>query len=234
LHRGLRAEDPDVARSRREWIYEAGIDIEGDTGNTEKSSIGVDLQAELKSPDDTLAFFFEYEQAEEEGNKTDDRIAGGGSYESFFSEVLGWYARTELEQDRMDNIDLRSTTGAGLSYRLINKPKQSLIARTGLGYKYTSFSDNIENESSATIDLGLNHSYEHKDWFLIETEITFVPQIDKFSTYRIEHDTGLVIPVGNSGNWKLRMGIENEYQSQPATDNKLDTSYYTRMIYSWK
>lgn len=228
------SEDPEVVRNRRQWRYEAGLDIAGKTGNTEKFRVGAHLDAELKGPNDTLAFFFEYEQAEEEGTKTDDRIAGGASYESFFSDILGWYVRTELEQDRTDNVDFRSINGAGLSYRLINKPNQTFVARTGLGYKYTGFSNDIENESSATIDFGLNHFYEFKDWFQIETDITYVPQTDDFSNYRVEHDTGLVIPIGNSGNWKLRMGVENEYDSEPATSNKLDTSYYTRMIYSWR
>jgi hypothetical protein len=29
------------------------------------------------------------------------------------------------------------------------------------------------------------------------------------------------------------MGVKNEYDSDTPADEKLDTSYYTRMIYSW-
>jgi cell division septation protein DedD len=228
------AEDPEVVRNRSEWRYDAAVDIAGKSGNTDKFNTGVDLKAELKGPNDTLAFFFEYDQAEEEGNKTEDNIGGGVSFESFFSGDLGWYARTKLSQDKIDEIDLRSTSGAGLSYRLINESNQTLIARAGVGYEHTSFSNNIEDASSATIDFGLDHTYEHKDWFVIDTNITFVPQTDDFGNYRVEHDTGIEVPIGSSGNWKIRMGVENEYESEPVTDENLDTSYYTRMIYSWR
>ncbi|MFW6217793.1 MAG: DUF481 domain-containing protein [Verrucomicrobiota bacterium] len=96
------AEDPEVVRNRREWRYDASLDLTGRSGNTDKFAFGAGLNAQLKGPDDTLAFFFEYEQADTEGEKTEDRTAGGASYESFFSRIVGWYARTELEQDRID------------------------------------------------------------------------------------------------------------------------------------
>lgn len=229
------SEDPEVARNRRDWRYDAHLDLTGRDGNTDKFSLGTGLEAELKGPNDTLAFFFVYEQAEEEDIKTEDRAAGGASYESFFSKILGWYARTELETDAIDNVKLRSTSAGGLSYRLINKDKQSLVLRSGLGYRYTAFDDNdTDDESSATIDFGLAHSYEYKDFFVMENDLTYVPAIDDFGNYRVVHDSGIEIPIGSSDNWKLRMGVMNEYLSQPAAEEKLDTSYYTRMVYSWR
>jgi putative salt-induced outer membrane protein YdiY len=227
------AEDPEVARSRREWRYNAQLDVNGDTGNNENFRLGAGLRAELKGPDDTLTFFFNYEQADENGNKTEDMAIGGASYESFFSEVFGWYARTELETDNIDNIKMRSTNGAGLSYRLINTENQSLIARTGAGYRYTAFDNDKDDESSPTLDFGLAHSYRFNEIARMVNEITFVPAIDDFSVYRVVHDSGFEIPIGSGDNWKIRVGISNEYESEPAAEENLDTSYYTRMIYSW-
>ena len=228
------AEDPESIRNRREWRYEASVVLTGKSGNTEKYRLGTSFDAVLKGPNDALAFFFEYEQAEDEGNKTEDRMAGGGSYESFFSEVLVWYVRTELETDPIDNIDLRASTGAGLSYRLIKKDHQTLVARTGLGYRYTAFDDHSEAESSATLDFGLAHSYRFGEYFKMKNDLTFVPATDDFANYRIVHDSGVEIPVGSGENWKLRMGIKNEYESESTAEKKLDTSYYTKMIYSWE
>lgn len=228
------AEDPETVRKRREWRYDASFDLTGKKGNTDKYQLGTSLVAELKGPDDTLRFFFEYEQAETEGNKTEDRTAGGSSYESFYSEVLGWYVRTELETDPIDKIDLRSTSAGGLSYRMINKDHQTLIARTGLGYRYTAFNDNSEDESSATLDLGFAHTYRFNETFKMKNDLTLVPAIEDFSNYRFVHDSGIEMPVGSSENWKIRMGIKNEYLSETSADEKLDTSYYTKMIYSWE
>lgn len=228
------SEDPEIARNRREWRYNVSFDLSGKDGNTDKYDLATSLKAELKGPDDTLAFFFRYEQAEENDNKTEDNAAGGGSYESFFSKSLAWYVRTELENDQIEDIDLRSTSAGGLSYRLINKDQQSLVARTGLGYRYTSYGDDDkDNESNATLDFGLSHSYQFENKIKIVNDLTYVPAIDDFSNYRVVHDSGLEIPVASSENWKIRMGLKNDYDSDTSADEKMDTSYYTRMIYSW-
>ncbi len=226
-------EDPEVVRNRREWEYNASLNLSGETGNTEEFDLGAKLQARLKGPNDTLGLYIEYEQGEEEGLKTDDRIEGGGGYETFVSDEVGWYVRTELEQDRIDEINLRSLSSGGLSYRFINKPHQTLIMRNGLGYEFTSYSNNTEDDSSATYELAFNHSYRHKDFFRIQSELVYIPLLSGPSDFRLEHDTAIIIPIGRSENWSIALGIENEYESEPATDEKLDTTYYTRMIYSW-
>lgn len=227
------AEDPEIQRNRRKWRYDASLDLTGRSGNVDKFRLGTRLNAELEGPNDTLAFYFRYEQAEEEKTKTEDRAIGGSSYESFFSKIFGWYVRTELETDNINNIKFRSTSAGGLSYRLIDSGKQSLIARSGLGYRYTAFDDNSEDESSPTIDFGLAHRYEFKSFFVMKNDLTYVTAIDDFSNFRVVHDSGIEIPIGSGENWKLRMGITNEYESESTTEKKLDTTYYTRMIYSW-
>lgn len=228
------SEDPEIERKRRVWRYSASFDLTGKKGNTDKYQLGTSLVADLISPDDTLRFFLEYEQAETNGNKTEDRTAGGASYEAFFSEVLGWYLRTELETDPIDMIDLRSTTAGGFSYRMLNSEHQTLVARTGLGYRYTAFDHDSEDESSATLDLGLAHTYRFNETFKMKNELKYVPAIDDFSNYRFIHDSGIEVPVGSGENWKIRMGLKNEYHSQTAAEENLDTSYYTKMIYSWE
>lgn len=218
---------------RRKWKFRGGMNLLGKSGNTDQFDLGITFDAVLKSPNDTLAFFGEFEQREKNGDKTEERIAGGMSYESFFSKHYGWYVRTELESDRIDEIDLRSTSGAGMSFRIINKDTQTLVARSGVGYRYTSYTDGTTNESSATLDFGLAHTYKYKTFFSMENDLSYVPSIDDFGVYRVVHDSGIEIPIGSGENWKIRLGIKNEYDSQPAAQEKLDTTYYSRMIYSW-
>lgn len=237
---GPDAEDPEVVALReskkameRNWKYRGGIDILGKSGNTEQFDVGFRFDAKLQSPNDELAFYAEYENRESDGNTTADRTEVGTSYEAFFSEHYGWYVRTTAEKDDIDNIDFRSTTGAGASFRIINKDYQTLVARSGLGYRYTTYSNATPNESSPTLDFGLKHSYTYKDIFRMENSLTYAPSIDDFATYVVIHDTGLEFPVGSGDSWKLRVGIKNEFDSQPAAQEKLDTTYYSRMIYSW-
>ncbi len=234
------AEDPQIVElrqkeeaMRRKWKFRGGVDMLGKSGNTEEFSLGIKFEAKLKSPNDELAFFSQYEESEKNGDKTADNLAGGISYEAFFSKQFGWYVRTELETDAIDEIDLRSTSGAGLSFRFINNDHQTLVGRSGLGYRYTAYSTDKENESSPTLDFGLAHTYRFMKIYSMENDLSYVPSFDDFGNYRIVHDSAVEIPVGSGDNWKIRIGIKNEYESEPATEKSLDTTYYTRMIYSW-
>lgn len=234
------AEDPQVVRRRtedealrRQWKFRGAIDLLGKNGNSDEFSLGLELEARLKNSKDELAYFAEYEQREKNGEKTEDRIAGGTSYESFFSDTHGWYMRTELETDAIDAIDLRSTSGAGFSYRLIHNEQQTLVTRSGLGYRYTAYDRDKANESSPTLDTGLAHTYRFENDIFMENKLTLVPSFDDFGNYRLVHDTGLEIPVGSSDQFTIRLGIKNKYHSQPAAEEKLDTTYYTRLVYSW-
>ena len=234
-------EDPRILQMRaereelkRKWSYEAGADLFGQEGNSDEFALGINFEAKLKSPNDTLRFYGEYEQREKSSETTEDRAAGGMSYEAFFSKIFGWYARTELETDAIDRVDLRSTTAGGASYRLINNENQTLVARSGLGYRYTAYDTARDDESDATLDFGLDHTFRFKDRMFMENTLSYVPSLDDFGDYRVVHDSGVEVPVGSSKNWKLRMGVKNEYESEPEAEENLDTTYYTRMIYSWE
>ena len=227
------AEDPEVVRNRRVWQYDASVDIDGETGNSEEFEVEARLAARLKGPNDVFGVYIEYEFTEEDNVQTDDRIQGGAGYESFFSEVMGYYIRGELEKDRTEDIDLRALGSGGLSYRLINQSNQSLILRTGAGYETTSFSNANDDVSGATLEFALNHSYSFKDSFRIVSQVVYIPEVEDFDNYRIEFDSGVELPFGRNENWAIGFGIENEYESQRNADRDLETTYYTRLIYSW-
>ena len=68
----------------------------------------------------------------------------------------------------------------------------------------------------------------------MENSLYYSPTFDDFGDYRAVHDSSLKIPVGNGESFWIRMGIKNEYESQTSAEEKLDTSYYTKLVYSWK
>lgn len=48
------------------------------------------------------------------------------------------------------------------------------------------------------------------------------------------HDSGFEIPL-SAGFWKLRLGLNNQYNSRPQPGREeLDTTYYTRLVLNWK
>jgi len=235
------SQDPQALRQhahqksmRRQWKFKGSLDMRGQNGNSDEFGIGSQFDAQLKSPNDTLAFFAEYEQRETEGQTSEDRMAGGASYQSFFSQYYGWYAREEFETDKIDNINLRATSGFGCSFRIINKPHQNLQLRTGLGHRYTGYNNGTADESSATMDFGLAHSYQYKDAFTLDNNLSYIPSLSNWANFTASHDSGIQIPIGSGLQWSIQIGIKNDYDSQPAAEQRLDTSYYSRMVYTWE
>lgn len=227
--------DPEIERNRRKWQNEFSVDITGRRGNVDQFSFGTALDMRLRGPIDELRFKFEYEQGEQNEDKTADRFLGRVGYERFNKEGIGWFVRSTLEQDILNDIHLRSTTSNGASYRIINSARQTLVLRNGFGFRYTDFeSEDVKNESSLTIDLGLDHTYKYNELFSIENKLDYSPAIDDFNNFTAVQDSNIRIPITRSENFLIRMGIQNEYISQTSADEKLDTRYYTEFVYSWR
>ncbi|MCH2026572.1 MAG: DUF481 domain-containing protein [Verrucomicrobiales bacterium] len=226
---------PDPGKEpKKDWIFSAGFDLLGKQGNTEEMSLGANALIARKGPKDELKFTAEFEDREKNSEKTADRIAGGASYEYFFKDSLGWYLRSDLESDEITSVNLRSTTGAGASYRLLNRDRQTLVVRSGLGYRFIDYETMKEDESSLTLDLGLTHNYKFNDMVSIASQLSYVPGIGSSENNRFVHDSTLVFPIGNGERWSLKLGIKNEYETEPAVPEKLDTTYYSKMSFSWK
>lgn len=223
----------DAAASARKWKYEAGVDITGRTGPQEKFGSALDFKATLGSPHDKLQFYAHAERAKENGRDTADAQKGGVDYSAFYSDKNVWYVRTELEKDKIKALDLRSTSAFGLGRKLIKKPVQDLEFRFGASYLYETYSNNTKFDSPG-LDVSLLHNYTFTGRAKMINNLTYTPAFKDFKNYRLHHESAIELPIGASM-WKLRIGLVNEYLSEPppATE-RLDTVYFTRLILNWE
>jgi len=225
--------DAELEALKRKWSYEAAVDIAGKKGNSDEFGARVALAAILESNNDALKFYGSLDKASTDGEDTSDEVILGTEYKNFFSEHWGWYTRGELEQDDFEDIDLRTTIGAGLSYRAFKLDDHALELRSGLGYRHESFTDGT-TESSPTLDFGLEHYWKFISWGEMTNKLTYTPAIDDFGDYLVRHDSGINIPLGLSESWNIRFGLQNDYKSRPAEGrDELDTSYYSRLQLKW-
>jgi len=226
--------DPAITALQRHWTYEVAVDVAGKSGNS--SSLGTQLsaQAELKTPSDDLKFYTGYNRQVSDGAKSADQFKAGVDYSNNFSGRYSWYVRDEAGFDRIKSISLYEIAGAGIGYDLIKEPKHTLTVRAGLSYQYDAYKDTgLDNVNSAGLDLGLEHTYDTKNWSLVN-KLTIDPLFSEFSNYRIMHDSYFEIPMADPA-WKLRLGVSNDYTSVPVPGTKkLDTTYFTRLVLDWK
>ncbi|MGI5925139.1 MAG: DUF481 domain-containing protein [Lentisphaerae bacterium] len=232
------AADPTIPPppAARAWAYEAGLNIAGKTGNTEKFGIGANLKGTLTGPSDKLLLYLKGRYARENSVENEQEIIVGADYEHRIkASKHSWYTRTELEHDEINNIDFYFTGVAGYGYYIADKKDFTIRLRTGLSYQYKTYDDDQDDDSSLGLDFGYHHNIKLQDWGRLTTDITYTPTFDSIHDYRIFHESALSIPIGNTKNWFIRLGISNDYNSRVSDDvDRLDTTYFGQLVYSWK
>lgn len=254
------AREEELASQIRQWSFEAAASFSMREGNAEELDAALDFKATLEGPSDRLRLTAAYVYGEADGTRTDEEIRGGITYTSFFLGDLGWYVRQELERDEEETLDLRSTTAAGLNYRFIDSDTMSLETRAGLSYRYESFSEQpvfdmagmqltdgdgnpvfeSENNASFGLDLGLLFFWQFAAWGELNTQLNYIPSLEDFANYRVEHESTVDIPLAFSDLWKLRLGARHEYNSEPALDgsgealDELDSTYFASLLLTWE
>lgn len=254
------AKDPEVVALQRAWTYEAAVDVIGKTGNSEQLGTGFSFRAVLTGPQDMLQFYSAYDRQVTEGEISADQFKAGVDYQNSFSGRKSWYLRDEAGFDRVKLIEFSNIAAFGLGYDFIKKPKQTLTGRFGVAHRFESYkADPLvfatlvdparlggplpvdqarrlatkDNVNSAGLDISLMHSLELTNLSIV-TRLSYVPAFNDFGDYRVTHETFLQLPLANPS-WKLRVGVANDYTSIPAIGRRrLDTTYYTRFVLSWK
>lgn len=228
------AKDPAVAALETKWNYEVAVDISGKTGNREEFGSAVSARAKRVGPHDVLQFYTAYKRQETDGATSADQFKAGMDYSNNFSGRKSWYVRDEAGFDRVKDIDLYNIAGAGLGYDFIKEKQQILTGRLGLAFRYEGYiNPATEDLKSMGLDTGLHHEYTFTNAKLVN-DLTYVPAFEDFTNYRAVHESYLEIPL-TFERWKLRIGVNNDYTSQPGAGvDKLDTTYFTRFVLNWK
>jgi hypothetical protein len=238
---GIDGEDPQVtaakkalADQQRHWAYEAAADVAGKSGNSSQLGTAASFRATLKAPENTLQFYTAYDRQVTNGKKSADQFKAGIDYQDNFSGQMSWYARDEGGFDRAKDINLFNTAAAGVGYDLLKEPKHHLTFRAGLSFRYEDYGNPAHaNLQSVGLDFGLNHEWEFATSKLVD-RFAYVPSFQDFANFHFTHESFYELPLANPA-WKLRVGLTNDYNSKPGPGvERLDTSYFTRLVLKWK
>ena len=232
------AEDPRVAAEREKleaqkhkWTGELTASADGKEGNSKEKNLSMSGEAVLTGPTDELKFYGRLSRKETNREKTADERIIGMQYSSFFWDPLGWYTRAEFENDKFEDLRLRTTFAAGLTYRWANEDHYRLSGRSGLAYRHESYYADKKDVGSIGLDFGLSHYYRYKNFWEIRNELTFTPSVEEFADYLLTQDSHVTMPLAGTEIWNVRVGLRNEYNNQPVPGREhLDTTWYAAAV----
>ncbi|MDD2762926.1 MAG: DUF481 domain-containing protein [Opitutaceae bacterium] len=227
--------DPQVVSPAAHWAYEASVDLNGKSGNHTQIGSAYGVRATLTRLKDTLVLATSYDRQMTDGVRSADQFKAGADYSNNYSDKNSWYARDEGGFDHIRDLSVYNIAAIGGGYDFIKQIHQTLTGRLGLAFRYEDYTDpaTTPNVRFIGLDLGLNHTLQ-LDNALLTTRLAIVPALEYLTDMRIMQETNCDIPLAASA-WKLRLGVSNDYASRPADDiRKLDTTYFGRLVLSWK
>lgn len=119
--------------------------------------------------------------------------------------------------DEIRRIDLEFHEGAGLGYKLIQKPKLSLNTEAGLQYQDQDY-HNQPRHSFVSARLGENLVWRPVDKLEIRHSLSYTPDIGDFTVVRVRADLSLVYPLFKR--ITLSLNLVDLYDSHPAISVK--------------
>lgn len=198
-------------------------------GNTDTLEGHGRFDVNRRTPDDLLRFYLAGKYNEQNKERTTNEYWGGIRYENNFSSRAYWYARTELEFDEFEDIDLRATAAAGFGRYWLKEADHELKTNAGAGYRHETY-DGGRTENDFVLDLGLDYRADLTEWMHFTHSTVYSPNIEDFDNYRIAADTALLLPLKDD-RWSWKLGIRNEYNSNPQPGlDRLDNTYYTSLV----
>ncbi|MDA7756634.1 DUF481 domain-containing protein [Opitutales bacterium] len=217
------------------WKHALGFDLTGASGNTDSFGLGIRVDSSLGNRMRGYDFYLSYVNSTKKEVTIVDETKLGIDYDSRFFEELSWYAKTDLENDRLEEVDLRATAALGLKYSWIEAENFKTSVRGGAAFRFEELgSDSVKNLSEPALDFGLEYSQILKEFLFMESDISFIPNIGDFSDFLFRKDTALIIALNKKQNWKLRSGLAGSFNSTPVPGTEeLDLKYYLRLVYDF-
>jgi hypothetical protein len=110
-----------------------------------------------------------------------------------------------------------------------------LEGRLGLNYRFENYgSPATTDHDSIGVDLGVLHTLA-TSWGRLTQSVSLTPSFEDFNNFVFIHDSALEFPIKGDAPWKVRVGLKTDYTSDPPPNlEKLDWTYYTQLVLSWK
>ena len=146
------------------WKNSLGFDLTGASGNTESFGVGARLDSQYGNKLRKYDMYLSYNNSSKKDQTIVDETKLGVEYDSRFYELLSWYAKTDLENDRLEEVDLH-TTALGLKYLWIDDKPYKFSVRSGLAFRFEEYGlASQENVDALALDFGIEYTHNIRNY----------------------------------------------------------------------
>ncbi len=213
------------------WSGRLQLGLSGSRGATDRDSARIVATAKRDSEDMILTLRSTYQQTRSNGERTENRFTARARNEWLRGDSK-WsgFLESELELAEFLAYDARLRGGTGVVYRFVDNDETLFSTRLGLGAarQFNGTNDDIDPE--AIIALAFSHKLSPRQRF--EFSADYFPDLRDTAEFRAEFRAGYEIGLNEKNNIKLRLSLEDRYNSSANTDrNNLD--YFAELVYEF-
>ena len=163
----------------------ANFGLTSTSGNTDSGNLHFDGRFGARTIKTRTTIGGEYNRQETDGETTVDNALGYLSFDYFYRPKWFFYASSTLQKDDFQDLNLRSTFGAGTGYQFFESKKMNLSVRGALSYVNNDY-DIGQDDSFAAGAWAIDF-----DWFLWKDRIQFFHLDDGFIS--LENSDDIII-----------------------------------------
>ena len=192
-------------------------------GNSEDDALNFDAEFIARTPDNRYTVAAEVNESESAGVTTTSNRYLLTQYDAFLSEKDYLFVNAKAEQDKLADLNLRSSFGGGYGYQFLESEIAKMSTEVGLSYVNEDY-EIAPDESFPSLNLGLN--YERKFWnkrlvFFNHNNLSI--SLDDTADRLLKTKIGLRVPIVENINVATQLNVD--YNNMPPVGvEKTDTS----------
>lgn len=204
---------------KKDWDskFEAGAALK--TGNSEQSNIYLRFKTTTKNDKRQWDYDAAYYRDQTDGEISTNEFTTGLQHEWFLlNSPWSLFLQGRYDYDDFESWDYRVTSAFGAGYQWIKTDKWNvkLHAGGGAAKEFGSENDNVRPE----LLVGFNLSCKITDNQAFAAATTFFPDLSDIKQYRVLSTAQWVLSLSKEDKIDLKIGVENEYQSEVDDDVK--------------
>lgn len=195
-------------------------------GNTQTDLLDVITELERNTPIQSRQVDAGGQWGRNQSKQTANRWFVNSNFDWPMEEGSQWitFLTSKNEYNALQNLDYRGTVSAGMGYRFIFESKRRLIARFGPAYTVEIFHSPYNLRESPDMFGEFEARWPVLKRMSLEQKMRVQPSILNFELVRVFSTTGLLMDLDEKERWKLRLGFQYTYNSQPS-NGRLPSDY---------
>lgn len=212
------------------WSGSLEMGINGTEGNTETQRARLVFDARRQTERETFDLRVRYQAAQSRGDTTENRLTIRAKNEWATSKAK-WriFLEGAAERDEFLDFDWRVLGNSGFAYDFIKNDVTSLVLRAGLGGSIEFGSANDGFDPEGVLAYEFRHKINKRMTFTSNAEL--FPDLKEFGEFRSRINAALDTNLDDAGAWRLRIGVEDRYESNTSRAEKNDFDYFLSIVY---